>query len=247
MTWNKKNQQYALSCGLRNSSTQLLMWLLRRAKPNETVEIEIDLRVFNSWIGKHRFKGKFDRKTIKQALAQLDELTNGWILVTKSYTWAIHKVLIRPLEMVLLQNSQSGDSVPQGDRGNPMFSNAHKKRAYEQQQQNISRLDSLLNGIGLKFTPDNLLKLWRLAGKSLSEVKSAVEYLLHAHSTQKTKITNFHGFLVDCLKYGWHIGFNPYYQPELPKFESHNSISRFIENICQTKKLCDRNQERYQT
>ena len=111
MTWTKKLEQFALSVKLRQSDERLLRWLLRRAKRGEVCEIEMDLRVFNKFIEGDRGR-PYDRKTAKSALWRLDELTQGMILVTKSYTGAIHKVLIRPLFMVLLQNSQSGDSVP---------------------------------------------------------------------------------------------------------------------------------------
>jgi hypothetical protein len=231
MTWNKKNDQYALSCGLRQSSERLQRWLLRRAKPNQVCEIEIDLRVFNQFIARDRDRGGYDRKTLKEALAQLDEKTQGLILITKSYTWAVHKVLVRPLAMVKEQNSQIGDGAPKLKTGNPMYSDEHKKRLFIQQQQDISKLDSILNGVGLKFSLDNLHKLWRLAGKSLSEIKTAIEYLLHAHSTQKTAIGNAHGWLVDSLKYGWHKGFNLNYQVELPRFTNSDKIANFVDAL----------------
>ncbi|MGL5973220.1 MAG: hypothetical protein ACRCZK_05885 [Oscillospiraceae bacterium] len=231
MTWNKKNDQYALSCGLRQSSERLQRWLLRRAKPNEVCEIEIDLRVFNQFIARDRDRGGYDRKTLKEALAQLDEKTQGLISITKSYTWAIHKVQIRPLETVLQQNSQNGNGTPKLKTGNAMFSNDHKKRLALQQQQDISKLNSILNAIGLKFTLDNLQKLWRMSGKSFSEVKTAIEYLLHANSTQKTAIGNAHGWLVESLKYGWHKGFNLNYAVEIPRFSSLSEIANFVDAL----------------
>lgn len=231
MTWNKKNDQYALSCGLRQSSERLQRWLLRRAKPNEVCEIEIDLREFNQFIARDRDRGGYDRKTLKEALAQLDEKTQGWILVTKSYTWAIHKVQIRPLETVLQQNSQTGNRTPKLKTGNPMYSDEHKKRLALQQQQDISKLNSILSSVGLKFTIDNLQKLWRLAGKSFDEIKTAIEYLLHANSTQKTPIGNGQGWLVESLKYGWHKGFNLNYQAELPRFTNSSEIANFVDAL----------------
>lgn len=228
MTWNKKNDQFATSCGLRQSSERLNRWLLRRAKSNQVCEIEIDLRVFNSEIARDRDRGGYDRKTLKLALAQLDEKTQGHILITKSYTWAIHKVLVTPLEIVLQTKSQNGNGSPKLATGNPMFSEDHKKRAREQQQQDISKLDSFLSNLGFKFTRDNVAKLWRMSGKSMQEITTAVEYLLHAHSTQKTKISNAHGWLVDSLKYGWHQAFNLHYQLELPVFQTAQEIYSYV-------------------
>ncbi len=230
MTWNKKNDQFALSCGLTRLSVLLMMrWILRRAKLNQVCEIEIDLRVFNAWIAKNRGR-PYDPKTIREAIALLDEKSQGLILVTKSYTPWIKKVLVRPLETVLNNLAQEQGKHPKLKTGNPMYSDDHKKRLALQQQQDISKLDSILSKLGIKFTLDNLHKLWRMAGKSLDEIKTAVEYLLHANSTQKTPIGNVHGWLVDSLKYGWHKGFNLNYV-ELPRFTNSSEIANFVDAL----------------
>jgi hydroxymethylpyrimidine pyrophosphatase-like HAD family hydrolase len=231
MTWNKKNDQFALVCGLRPSSRLLLRWILRRAKLNQVGEIEIDLRVFNAWIAKNRGRA-YDAKTIREAIAQLDEKTQGLILVTKSYTPWIKKILVRPLEIVLQIIRQKQGKHPKLKTGNAMYSDEHKKRLALQQQQDISKLDSILSGVGLRFTLDNLQKLWRMAGKSFTEIKTAIEYLLHAHNTQKTPISNVHGWLVESLKHGWHKGFNlNYVALELPKFNSSDQIANFVDAL----------------
>jgi hypothetical protein len=214
MTWNKKNDQFALSCELRPSATFLLGWILRRAKLNQVLEIEIDLRVFNAWIAKNRDRGGFDRKTLKEAIAQLDERTKGHILITKSYTWAIHKILVRPLSFVLQQDSQNEEGTPKPPTGNPMFDSDHKKTSRELLLQNISKLDTLFQKLGMKYTQDALMRIWRLAGKNLSEVKNAVQYMLTCHAKKLEQseglnnegkgITTPRGWLHECLKYGWH-------------------------------------------
>ena len=161
MTWNKRYDQFALSCGLRHSSERLLRWVLRRAKANQVCEIEIDLRVFNRFIERDRDR-PYDRKTIKEALAQLDEKTQGLILVTKSYTWAIKKVIVRPLAVVLQTNSQTGDKSLSLNCGNPMFSEDRKKAIALQQQQDISKIDSLFNEVGLRYDQNALLRIWKI-------------------------------------------------------------------------------------
>jgi hypothetical protein len=213
MTWNKKNDQFALSCELRPSSSLLLRWILRRAKLNQVDEIEIDLRTFNAWIAKNRGR-EFDRKTLKEAIAQLDEKTKGHVLITKSYTWGIHKILVRPLFMVLQQDSQKEEGTPKSATGNPMFDADHKKLARELLLQNISKLDTLFQKLGMKYTQDALMRIWRLAGKNLSEVKNAVQYMLTCHAKKLEQsqglnnepqgITTPRGWLHECLKYGWH-------------------------------------------
>jgi hypothetical protein len=69
-----------------------------------------------------------------------------------------------------------------------------------------------------------------MAGKSLDEIKTAIEYMLHANSTQKTPIGNANGWLVDSLKYGWHKGFNLNYI-ELPRFTKANEIANFVDTL----------------
>jgi hypothetical protein len=186
---------------------------LRRAKRGEVSEIEIDLRVFNKYIESDRVRG-YDRKTLKEALAQLDEKTQGLILITKSYTWAVHKILVRPIDFVLREKSPDRGITPKPLTGNPMFGEDHKKASRELLLQNISKLDSLFRKLGMKYTQDSLLKIWRLAGKNLSEVKGAIEYMLTCHAKKLAKseglnngtegITTPKGWLHDCLKFGWH-------------------------------------------
>ena len=231
MTWNKKNDQFALSCGLRQSSERLQRWLLRRAKPNEVCEIEIDLRVFNQFIARDRDRGGYDRKTLKEALAQLDEKTQGLVLITKSYTWAIHKVQIRPLQIVLQQNSQNGNGSPKLKTGNPMFSEEHKKRAIEQQQQDISILKAMFDNLGLNYTYDAIVKLWRNAGKKVEDVKRAVEMMLHAHSTQVEPVRTPEAWLVRCIERKWYEKFSLYYQAKLPRFTNCSEIEQFVTGL----------------
>lgn len=229
MTWNKKNQQFARSCALRPSSIDLAQYLLRRADNFKPTEVLLDLREFNREIGKDRIRGEYDRKTIKEAIAQLDELTFGWFVVLKSYTWSIHKVMVRPLQFAAYNKSQSLGTAPKLNRGNPMFSDEHKQRLVKQQQQDISKIDSLFKRIGLEFNYSALVNIWRMAGKSIDEVKNAVKLLLFQHSTQKDKIENAHGWIVSCVRYGWQKGLNLYYQPDLPYFTNAQDLEHFVD------------------
>lgn len=212
MSWNKKNDQFALMCGLRPSATLLLRWILRRAKFNQVDEIEIDLRVFNAWVAKNRGT-PFDRKTIREAIAQLDEQTQGLIVITKNYTPWVKKVIVRPLEMVLKTNSSKQVESPKLVTGNPMFGSDHKKSSRELLLQNISKIDTLFRKLGMKYSPDALMRIWRMAGKSIAEIKNAVAYMITYHSTKvgnprcaedKKGVTSPKGWLHECLKHGWH-------------------------------------------
>ncbi|MEY2833330.1 MAG: hypothetical protein RLZZ574_2589, partial [Cyanobacteriota bacterium] len=86
MNWNKKTQQFALSCGLRPSSKELAQWILRKLQSDETTTKLIDLKDFNKYIGGCR-ANPYDPKTVKEAIAQLNELTYGWFTITKSHNW----------------------------------------------------------------------------------------------------------------------------------------------------------------
>lgn len=230
MTWTKKHDEFCLEQKLRPSTRLLLRWVLRRAKVNQVAEIEIDLRVFNNWVAKRR-GSPYDRKTIREAITQLDESSRGLILVTKKYSPWVQKLVVRPLSLVAGQKPQIKDKIPKVTTEKPMYSTEHKKRAIEQQQQDISKLDSFLSNLGLKYTPDAILKLWRMAGKSVEEVKQGVELMLFQNSTQEEKIRNPQGWLHDCLRYGWQKGMNLYYQVDLPYFSTVQDMENFVNKL----------------
>lgn len=205
MTWNKKNQQFARSCGLRPSTKDLAPYLLRRADKFKPTEVILDLREWNREIGKDRPKGEYDRKTAKEALAQLNESTYGWFTIMKSYTWAVHKVLVRPVQYAINQKSPNLVKSPKPTTVNPMFTSDRKKRVAEQQQQDMSTLRDLFSKLGMHYTDDAIARLWRMAGKKVSEVKNAVEFMLKSHAEHKQGgIPKPHGWLHNCLKNGWH-------------------------------------------
>ena len=235
MTWTKKHDEFAISCKLRPSTRLLTHWTLRRAKTNQVSEIEIDLRLFNNWVAKVRGT-PYDRKTIREAINQLDESTNGLVLISKRYSPWVMKLVVRPLSLVAGQKSPKLGKTPKLTTVNPMFDAEHKKRLIEQQQQDISKIDLLLRNLGLRYTPDAIVKLWRMAGKSVLEVKNAVQLMLFQHSTQKKEITKPHGWLHDCLLYGWQKGMNLYYQVDLPYFNSVQDIEHFVEKISKPDK-----------
>ena len=229
MILRKKHAEFCLEKKLRPSTTVLLGWILRRANNCGVSEIEIDLKVFNAWVAKKRGRG-YDRKTLSEATRQLDEKTEGLILVTKDYTPWIKKLLVRPLDLVLSQRAARLGKTPKLKRGNPMYSEAFKKRGREQLLQNISKLDCFLLKFGLKYTPDALHRLWRFSGKKMSNIQEAVKYMLKVHGEkvrasgatsieEAEGIKKPQGWLHDCLKYGWHYTETV----ELPLFDSSTS------------------------
>ena len=227
MTWTKKHDEFCLKQKLRPSTKLLLCWILRRVNQYQVTEIEIDLRAFNSWVAKKRGT-PFDRKTVKEAINQIDESTNGLVLITKDYSPWIKKLIVRPLSLVTQKKPPETGIVPKINDSNPMYSAEQKKASREQQQQNISKLDTLLTKVGLKYDRDALHRIWILADKTMANITQSVEFLLFRHSTQRDPIGNPEGLLITCLRRKLYEGFNLYYQTELPYFHSGSNISSFV-------------------
>jgi hypothetical protein len=234
MNWTKKHDKFALACNLSESQGYVLRDILRKGKLHEPIEIEVDLRKTNTWIGKVRWQGEFHRKTMTTAIAQLDEKTQGMITVLKRYNPWIYKVLVRPLSFVERIQSAKRASIPKPVTGDPMFSEDHKKNAYEQQQKDISKIDYLLRQIGLKYDADALNRIWRLAGKQIDNVNEAIQLLLYRHNNKA--VPRPHGFIIECLKQGWQKGFDMFYEPELPRFNTKEELLEYSLQLAQEAK-----------
>lgn len=232
MPWTKKHDEFSLARNFSESMSLITRYCLRRSSLSEPTEIELDLKTCNKWIGKHRVKGEFHRKTLGTAIANLDERSDGMFVILKSYSPWIHKVLIRPLAMVEKLESAKRASEPRVPTQKPMFDAEHKKRLAEQQQQDISKLDNIFRELGIIYSPDALVRIWRLAGKTITEVKNAIELMLFQNSTQEEPIRKPHGWLISCLKNGWQKGLNLYYQLDLPQFSSVQDLENFVGGIC---------------
>jgi hypothetical protein len=88
----------------------------------------------------------------------------------------------------------------------------------------------------MKYTQDALVKLWRMAGKSVSEVQDAVKLMLYQHSTQKNDgVETPHGWLYQCLRFSWQKGFDCYYQLKLPYFKTGSEIDKFVDGLCESR------------
>ena len=238
MTWNKKNQQFALSCDIRRSSIELLQWILRKTDDYKTTEKLIDLKDFNKWIGKYRPKGKYDPKTVKEAIAQLNDSTFGWVVIVKTHNWHLHQILVRPVQFAIQEKSQTSENVPKPKPRNAMYSDVHKKRLALLLQQNISKLDSLLSNIGLTYNQSSLRRIWAIVGQKLEPIERAVEMMLYQNSVKPDSIANPKAWLIACLKDGWHHTFDLHYSPDLPKFDSVGGIARYVREVFQGDKLC---------
>jgi hypothetical protein len=231
MTWTKKHDEFALARNFSESMSLITRYCLRRGNNFEPVEIELNLKKCNRWIGKHRVKGEYHRKTLATAISNLDDRSSGMFVILRSYTPWIHKILIRPLSFVEKLQDAKRAREPRVPTEKPMFDADHKQRLAEQQQQDISKLDNLFRELGMIYTRDALVRIWRLAGKKIDEVKNAIELMLFQNSTQEETIRKPHGWLISCLRNGWQKGLNLYYQVQLPMFNSVQDIDNFVDGI----------------
>ena len=240
MTWNKKHEEFAQSCNLSASQQIALRYILRRAKLHEPSEIEVDVRDTNKWIGKHRIYGKFHRKTVCSWIPALEEKTQGMITILKRYTPWVYKIMVRPLSFLArIESAKCADS-PQVSTPDPMFDGDRKRRASELLLQNISRLDNLLQKIGLKCNQETLLRMWRFSGEKMSNIRDAVKYMLRVNQAKIERSKSFGsnglgittpiGWLHECLRYGNYIDESPV---ELPRFANVESIVSFVDSICE--------------
>ncbi len=228
MTWTKKHDEWCLFFGLRPSTQLLYRWIHRRTKGHTVEEIEIDLRDFNKWVGKKRGR-PYDRKTLKTAIAQLIERTEGLIVQQKEITWFYRKLIVKPITFLASEKKPESEQSPKPKPPQPAWHRSSRDEKYQQQQQNIDHIDKLLRKIGLRFDRDALNRVWQLSGRCIDRVVQSIELLLHRNSTKT--VANPHGFIIDCLKFNWQEGFELYYAPELPKFSCLGDLRQFISEI----------------
>ena len=217
MTWNKKNRQFALSCRLRPSSEKLAQWILDRVYRYSTTTKLFDLKQFNEQIASYRPKGAFDPKTIKEAIAQLDESTHGWIEIVGDHNWHLKTLLVRPVEDVIRKKSEARNLSARRLGGNPEFSVREREKRDLLLQHNISKLDLLLQKVNLKYGVTSLKRIWKYAQQKFDEVERAIELMLYQNSVSPESVKNPKGWLIGCLKGKWYETFDLHYSPDLPK------------------------------
>lgn len=230
MNWTLKHQEFATKNNFWQSSTNIACYLSKEAKPNEATELELRREKFQRHIEKLTGQ-KYHRTTIRKALYDLAEKSQGMYLILEDYGRGVFKIMVFPLAWVTENKKPRRESSHNENARNYMFSKQHKIEEDKQQQQFIDKANELFKNIGLKFDRDALLKMWRSSGKSIERVVNAVKFLLHRNSTAANPIKNPHGLLIDSLRYGWAENFDLYYEPELPVFSSRMQIDKFVSNV----------------
>jgi len=231
MNWTKKHDEFVQASNISGCAEYLTRYLLRQNKFSKPIETVIDLRKFNRWVGKHRVTGQYHRKTIITAMGVVCDRTNGMFVILAQYSPYIYKIVIRPLDYLIKIENAKCAKESRVTNEKPMYSKEHRQRQYQQQQHNLNLLDQLLAKVGVKFTRDALLKIWRLANKKIDSVKDAIELMLYQNSHQVQKIHNPHGWLIECLKHGWQHGIQEYYETEIPLIYKRSDIQSFLGHI----------------
>ena len=228
MSWSHKHHEFCERQKMWGSTKNIANYLWRRSHANEPTEFEFEAKKFQRYI--KRIRGnEYHRTTIPKSIRQLEEKSQGLFVILKDYGRGVYKMMVYPLSFLAENRNTNKENIPSQNASNPMFSEEAKQKLALQQQQIISKLDRLFRKVGLVYDADALNNIWRLSGKSVERVINSIELLLYRNSGKK--IEKPHGFIIDCLKYRWSDGFDIYYEPELPKFQSRIELANYVSTL----------------
>lgn len=174
---------------------------------------------------------RYERTTIPKSLRQLEEKSEGTLQIMENYGKGVYKLLVHPLSFLDGKKFRNGESIPSQNSGNPMYSEEHKKRVLEQQQQEIETIKRLFDKLGMKWSSQTLFKIWKTAGKSVENVRNAIDHMLHCNSNQVKPINNPHGWLISSLETGAYLDFHHQLVYKLPKFNDRVSLMSFVTSL----------------
>ena len=228
MPWSITHHDTCQKQGMWQATINLASYVYRRCKADESTEIEIDREKFD----KHmiRTKGQaYHRTYFPKIVHQLERLSNGAVVILQDYhRHGVYKLLVRPISFAIENGKTKPESSLGKTTGNPMYSEEHKKRFAEQQQQDIESIKSLFDKLGMEWSREALLKIWRMAGKSVDSVKDAIDFMLHANTKQSEPIRNPHGWFIRCVERGEYKLFAHQLAYQLPRFNSKIDLMTYI-------------------
>lgn len=204
MVWTLKHQNRFSKNGIWAGSRALAAHLYKGCKADESKEVYLKRADFDKDTVKTRGEA-YNRTYFVKMIDQLEQKSDGAIVVLEKYNGSYYKLLVRPISFSYENEKSKQESLHQENAGNPMFSEEHKKRLSEQQQQDIFTIDQLLRSIGMVYSKSSLTKIWRMSKKSIDYVKEAIKYMLQVNEDKKEPIRRPHGWLMKCLKFGWHL------------------------------------------
>jgi hypothetical protein len=198
--WTKKHQELCLLKKLPPVACNLWQWLLRREQQAELREI--DLRDFQTWVGKRRSK-PYHRETIKGGMKNL--IDGGVILGRKlGEYWYLWDLRVLDPSKILEADQKNDQSNSTEKIAKPFQSVEDEKELFEQQQQNNipwsyqPEVIKLLEDNGIPLSKP-LLKRHRW--RSLEEWTNALT--LYWFNGGPEAIGNPLGWLNHCLRQAW--------------------------------------------
>lgn len=202
LTWTEKHDAYCLQNRLTPTAKLIWQWLIHTERPEEA---EPDLKQFNAWAAKHRGK-PFHRDTLKKAW---DDLIEADIIhPIKQFTWAIWRVVIRPINLLLypISTPRKQSRFEENDRdsqpSNALVASDEVIAAAATDIKNDIRVVTCEEA-GITYSNPSFLRKF-----SLGKVRAAIALFFErgGHGVDcdgLPHISNPRGFVRDALEKGW--------------------------------------------
>jgi hypothetical protein len=229
MTWNKKLQEFAIKNHYWQSSTNLSCYISKDVDPNKPTEYMLRREDFQKYMKKLTGE-EYHRTTVRKALYDMVEKSQGMYVILEDFSRGKYKIMVFPLAWVTENKKPRQESRHNENCGNPMYSEAHKKKLKDQQQQekDIEIIKGCFDKLGMQWSREALLKIWRMAGNSVDNVKDAIDFMLHANTTQSEPIRKPHGWFIRCMERGEYKMFAHQLLYQLPRFNSKVDLMGYI-------------------
>jgi hypothetical protein len=197
--------------------------------PDKISQFEFRVEKFQKKVAKDRGT-PYHRTTVPKLMRQIEEKTEGTIQIVEDYDHGVYKIMVHPIWFLDEKKSSPKENRTSQNSGNPMFSEEHKKKLFDQQQQDkdIEIIKSLFDKLGMRWSRQALLKIWRSAEKSVDNVKDAIDFMLHANTTQSKPITNPFGWFIAMIERGEYKLFAHQLTYQLPRFNSRIDLMGYI-------------------
>lgn len=230
MPWSTTHHDTCQKLGMWQATINLASYVYRQCKSDESTELELDRGKFDKHMIRTRGEA-YHRTYFPKIVHQLEELSNGAVVILQDFhRHGVYKLLVRPISFAIENGKTKPKSTLGQTPGNPMYSEAQKKKLLEQQQQekDINQMENLLAKLGMKYSRSALLEMWRKCSKSLDEFTGAVAFMLDCHNKQTKPITNAYGWLRTCISRGDHLNYLHQIFHQLPTFKDPLELNAFV-------------------
>ncbi|MDJ0737893.1 MAG: hypothetical protein QNJ47_28180 [Nostocaceae cyanobacterium] len=202
--WTEKHERFCLENKIPPAAQRLWQWLLWQGEMGS--EIEPDLKEFNQWVAKWRGK-KYDQGYVKTIFNIL--LEKRVINVVKGFTWAVYRLVLRPLEWLfpLKNNTRKNSGYPVESPDLDPSNDSKLVAGTEQQQQDLINTNlSLLEQAGIPFDK----KVKEVLTAPTWQVQAAI--VLYQIRCKTSEIENPQGWIRQCIRFKYWDDDNSFYQ-----------------------------------